>query len=201
MGSQDGAENRSHCPQATCQRRRTRRVPPCTTEAPDPTSRYYPVPISQKEPESRQVSDRTLSAGLVWQAPPVLRRMPVTSPDKGLGPAWLCSSMLDDLGRSLPLPELWLHNSQPFPLWGKRDPSRATAPSLPAAGWCGNPPLGSPPCALMGSTRSRPPLSTYNTRRLSAWSWKPCFPGFLSWPLRKRIAPRAGMKTILAGKP
>lgn len=70
MGSQDGAENRSHCPQATCQRRRTRRVPPCTTEAPDPTGRYCPVPISQKETESRQVSDRTPSAGLVRQAPP-----------------------------------------------------------------------------------------------------------------------------------
>ena len=27
MGSQDGAENHGHCPQATCQRRWTRRVP------------------------------------------------------------------------------------------------------------------------------------------------------------------------------
>lgn len=86
---------------------------------------------------------------------PVLRRVPVTSPGEGPRPAWLCASILDDLGRSLPLPEPRLHNSQPFPaLGGSETPRRA-----PAAGWCGNPALGGPLCAPLVSTGSRPPTT------------------------------------------
>ena len=49
VGSQDGAENHGHCPQATCQRRRTRRVPPCTIEARTLQAGTVPFPFHRRK--------------------------------------------------------------------------------------------------------------------------------------------------------
>ena len=140
MGSQDGAENHGHCPQATCQRRWTRRVPPCMIEAPDPTGRYCPIPISQKETKARQVSDRTPSAGLVRQAPPVLRRV------QGLGPASFALQCWMTWAGLFPSRSFGYTTHSPSLLWGEARPqhSHSSQPPSCRAVWerhSGRPPV------------------------------------------------------------
>ena len=95
--------------------------------------------------------------------------------------------MLDDQGRSLPIPEPWLHNSQPFPALGGSE----TPAGTPAAGWCGNPALGGPVCTsdLHGVTSAHVRLQCLEVVRLEletlfsrfsklALAQKNCSPGW-----------------------